>query len=384
MKIAVVHSFYAKGTPSGENAVVEMQVDELRRSGHDVRLFEAQTDDLANKPFYKLRTAFNVATGRGLNPLADIGQFSPDIIHVHNLFPNFSTEWLADCPYPVVATIHNFRPMCAAGTLFRDGLNCTRCPDQGQHNAVINACYRESRIATLPLAIRNTGGLKSDALMSRADQLIFLSPRSMGTYEKYGVRADRCSILPNFVPTQGASREEKSNTWIYAGRLTEEKGILDLLSVWPRNKPLKVLGDGPCIDQAKKIANSSVQFSGSVAHEVVMRELGKSAGLILPSKWAEGLPTVYLEALASRLPVITRVGNSAADDVKEFAHGIAYSDPRDIVAAVRLIEENWGAFSAKAYQRYVSAYTAKVWSLQIAEVYERAISRRRAYIETGN
>lgn len=383
MKVALVHSFYAAATPSGENTVVQMQVDELRRSGHDVQLFDVRTDDLADWPLYKLTTAFNVATGGGANPLPSIRKFNPDVVHVHNLFPNFSTSWLQDCPFPVVATIHNFRPVCAAGTLFLAGETCTRCPDRGQHHALINACYKDSRLATLPLAVRNVGGLRRDALLSRADEVLFLSKRSMNTYVQFGLSTASCSVLPNFVPAHIGSSGIESGAWVYAGRLTEEKGILDLLSAWPTDKPLRVLGDGPCLEEARSIANPKVHFAGSVSHERVLKELASSAGLVLPSKWAEGLPTIYLEALATGLPVITRVGNSAADDVGEHGHGIVYSDTSEIPGAVRGIEEAWSLFSARANKRYMGAYTPEAWSQGITRSYERAISRRGAQLETG-
>lgn len=384
MRIAVVHSFYASTAPSGENTVVQMQVSELRRAGHQVQLFELRTDDLANGRFYKLSTALNVATGRGANPSAEISKFRPDIVHVHNLFPNFSTNWLKDCPFPVVATIHNFRPMCAAGTLFRAGESCTKCPDMGQHHALINACYKGSRVATLPLAIRNTGGLKRDSVLSRADELIFLSERSLQTYLQFGLSAERCSILPNFVPASTASLGSESGAWIYAGRLTEEKGIIDLLREWPGEQRLKILGDGPCMDEAQKIAGPNVHFAGSVSHQDVLGELAGAVGLVLPSKWAEGLPTIYLEALAAGLPVITRVGNSAADDISIFGHGTVYSDSREVPSAVESIQSDWNSVSTRARERYMTAYTPAAWLDGIMRSYDHAIARREASHEARN
>lgn len=384
MRIAVVHSFYASTAPSGENTVVQTQVAELRQAGHEVKLFELRTDDLASGRFYKLSTALNVATGRGANPSAEISDFHPDVVHVHNLFPNFSTNWLKHCPFPLVATIHNFRPMCAAGTLFRAGESCTKCPDAGQHHALINACYKGSRAATLPLAIRNAGGLERDSILSRADELIFLSERSLQTYTQFGLPSERCSILPNFVPPSTASSGNASGPWIYAGRLTEEKGITDLLREWPAKQRLTILGDGPCMDEAQTIAGPNVHFEGSVTHQDVLRELDGAVGLVLPSKWAEGLPTIYLEALAAGLPVITRVGNSAADDISIFGHGTVYSDPSEVPSAVESVQSDWNLLSTRARERYIAAYTPGAWLEGIMRSYYTAIARREACHEARN
>ena len=86
IRIAMVHSFYSSAQPSGENTVVLNEVDALRRAGHEVALFAAHTDELEGEVFYKLRAGLRVATGYGRNPLKAIRDFSPDVVHVHNLF----------------------------------------------------------------------------------------------------------------------------------------------------------------------------------------------------------------------------------------------------------------------------------------------------------
>src|SRR5919205_1422355 len=115
LRIALVHSFYGS-TVSGENAAVVAQADALRRAGHDVLLVAARTDELEGSRFYRLRAGLRVASGRGTSPLEALRAFEPDVVHVHNLFPNFSTNWLRAVDAFVVATVHNYRPMCAAGT----------------------------------------------------------------------------------------------------------------------------------------------------------------------------------------------------------------------------------------------------------------------------
>jgi hypothetical protein len=85
VRIAMVHSFYSSSQPSGENTVVLNEVDALRRAGHEVALFAAHTDELEGEVFYKLRSGLRVATGYGRNPLKAIKDFSPDVVHVHNI-----------------------------------------------------------------------------------------------------------------------------------------------------------------------------------------------------------------------------------------------------------------------------------------------------------
>lgn len=378
MKIAVVHSFYSGALPSGENNVVEMQVDALRANGHEVELVDVRTDELSSKPLYKLRTAVNIISGRGENPLDRLHELSPDIVHVHNLFPNYSTHWLGSWDGPLVATVHNFRPVCAAATLFRDGKNCTKCPQYGHHNAVIHACYKDSKIATLPLAIRSSRGLSNDPLLARADELLFLSKRALGTYQELGLSPDNCTIVPNFV-TEDKSPEKsiRSERWIYAGRLTHEKGIIDLLRNWPSDEFLSVYGDGPCLEEAKELAGTNVSFAGNVSRGILLAELSSAKGLVLPSSWAEGLPTIYLEALSAALPVVAMAGNSAADDITANGHGVVYSRPERVKEAVQAVNGQRELLAEQSRARYLQAYTPDVWVERVVAVYRKAIESRK-------
>ena len=63
LRIAVVHSYYSSRQTSGENQVVDQQVDVLRSAGHTVTLVARRTDDLAGHRSYSLKAAATVATG---------------------------------------------------------------------------------------------------------------------------------------------------------------------------------------------------------------------------------------------------------------------------------------------------------------------------------
>ena len=102
MRIAVVHSFYSSSQPSGENRVVEDQVALLRDAGHEVLLVARHTDEESERSLYAVRAAGWVATGRGGDPTAQLRAFAPDIVHVHNLFPNIGTRWMKFWEGPVL------------------------------------------------------------------------------------------------------------------------------------------------------------------------------------------------------------------------------------------------------------------------------------------
>lgn len=380
MKIAVIHSYYSSAQPSGENIVVDAQVGALRESGIDVEVIAARTDELEPKRGYKVRSAVNVATGIGPRPLLRLRAFDPDVVHVHNLFPNWGTRWLDQWPGPIVATVHNFRPMCAAGTLYRDGQACTLCPDHGSHNALKYSCYRSSRVATLPLAIRSRGGAAKDTLLCRADRIIALSARARGIYVHAGIPADRITVIPNFVEDVGFNPHAPiGNEWVYIGRLTQEKGIAGLVENWPKGHKLKIYGDGPLRQQVQNASshNADIRYVGPIPRAQVPAALAGSMGLIFPSEWAEGFPTTYVEALAAGRPVVARRGNSAADDVSESAAGVVFDAWHQLEQALSSTEAQALRLGTIANAHYMTSFTRDTWLSRMLSIYSSVITASR-------
>jgi glycosyltransferase involved in cell wall biosynthesis len=386
MRIALVHSYYSSRQPSGENVVVDAQAAALAEAGHDVHVVARRTDEAERRPLHSVRAAWTVATGKGADPTAELLAFRPDVVHVHNLFPNFGTGWLARWSGPIVATLHNFRPMCAAGTLYRDGAVCTACPDGDPLAALRNACYRESRIATLPLVASHRGGLLADPVVHRADALIVLTEVAASVYRKYGVDAHRLHVVPNFVdaPRPLATdqvTEAHEPCWVYVGRLSPEKGIEELVGVWPRDVRLDVYGDGPLARRLARLTGPNVHYLGSVDRTTLRSKLPTYTGLVIPSRWIEGLPTVLLEGYAAGLPCVAVAGSGAADVVTREGGGSVISQDAstdDWTTVLSAVESTRSAISRAARQTYERCFTRQHWLDSTASLYAEVAAAPRA------
>jgi colanic acid/amylovoran biosynthesis glycosyltransferase len=105
---------------------------------------------------------------------------------------------------------------------------------------------------------------------------------------------------------------------LFVGRLVEKKGCetliraMVLVAARVRDVRLVIIGDGQLrarLDRRTKELAVPVEFLGARPAEEVLRWMQRAAILCVPSQTArngdsEGLPTVVLEALASRLPVV--------------------------------------------------------------------------------
>jgi glycosyltransferase involved in cell wall biosynthesis len=367
LRIAVVHSFYRSDSPSGENAMVDAQVGALRRRGHEVHVFAADSDDVAG-PLGAVRQALTVATGAGRAPVRD---WTPEVVHLHNTFPNLGRRWAARLGVPLVATLHNYRPLCAAATLYRDGAVCTECVDSGRHRGLVHGCYRGSRLATLPLTLGQRGA--DDPVLRSAAVLTALSPSQAQRYVAAGVPAERLRVLPNFVPDElSPAPGPGGDAWLYAGRLTAEKGIAEAVRAWPKEIPLVVVGDGPAVDEVRTAAHGKqVDLRGPLARPDVLDVLGRSRGLVFPSRWPDPFGLVYAEALAVGTPVLATHPSAAAAMTGEDGAGLAVEAVTPEL--VRRAHADFAEGRVAARSAFEARYTEAAHVAALEEIYAEAI-----------
>lgn len=383
LRVAFVHSSYSAANPSGENRVVEAEAAALERRGVDVHLAASSTDDLKREPFYRARAAGRVATGSGRHPLEELQRFRPDVVHVHNVFPNYGRRWVEAIDVPVVHTLHNYRPICAAGTLFRDGDVCTLCPEGQWRSSLVYACYRDSRFATLPLTIANWGGPDHDPLLRRADRTIMLSDRQRRMYALAGMSDDQVVVWPNFLPDdldpgRRATEAKRTDGWLFVGRLSAEKGITELVARWPSEVSLTVIGSGPSEELVRRRAvGKDVRFLGQLGRADVARRMARSTGLVFPSRAPETFGLVYIEALACGLPVLALGANAVSDAVARDGTGAVGTWDEDLAALLGDVAASFGELRERCRAVFEAEYTEDHHVERALGLYEELIGARR-------
>jgi glycosyltransferase involved in cell wall biosynthesis len=372
MRVALVHNFHSAAVPSGENVVVDSEVEALRRAGHDVRVVGVQNDGMAAKPLHAMRGAMTVASGFGISPFRFLREFQPDVVHVHNLFPYLGRRWVRRVEVPLVVTLHSYRPLCANGCLFRDGRVCTRCPDGQPWSGVRYGCYRDSRLASLPLAVANLGGAAADPLLRSASMILVLSERAQRLYRSAALPAAKLVRDWHFVPDRLAPRpgRDHEDAWLFVGRLSTEKGIDRLVAEWPDTSPLVIVGDGPLRRELEVSAvGKAVTFRGSLSRARVLDEMRRAAGLVMPSLWYETFGMVYIEALSVGLPTLAFPPNVVADAVAQEGTGIVAEWGR-LPQALAQAEERFDGLRARCRAVFDDRYSERAWVQRRVRLYE--------------
>ena len=232
LSVLVIHNQYQQ--PGGEDVVVQAEVDLLRRAGHRVLQFTQNNATLANfspleKAALSVTTTWNPAAYSTIRALLE--KERPDIVHCHNLLPQVSPAAYYACRsagVPVVQTLHNYRLFCPSGTMFRNGQICQDCT-RSLACAVKRGCYRNSRLETATVALMLKFHRVRETWASRVDAYVSLTQFSRDFFVGLGLPDKKLHVKPNFLPHDPGQRSSPGNYALFVGRLSQEKGVLEML-----------------------------------------------------------------------------------------------------------------------------------------------------------
>ena len=391
MKIIVVHNYYGSSSPSGENIVVDSEIELLKRRGHDVKVFDRRSDELRSKGIWgmligAILTPWNPFARKSLACL--VAKFEPDIVHVHNVFPMLSPSIFSGISKKtcVIYTLHNYRTVCPAGIPYRNNRVCKKCIEKKNSIfSVVFGCYRNSRIASIPLAVKVSLHRFLDTWNKHVHGIIVLSEYQRLIMSKSGIEDKKLFIKPNLIRMGFDKHSPKIDPrfCVFVGRLSAEKGIHTLIETWKKYGDLlpllKIVGDGP--DYSKLVASAAglqIEFLGNCDWPEVRKTIAESSLLIAPSQCIETFGVVLCEAFSVRTPVAASDLGSYPSIVRHDYNGKLFS-PGDLemiknsVLGIVSDNEMYMNFSQNAYQTFVDYYTEGENYRLLMQIYQSQI-----------
>jgi glycosyltransferase involved in cell wall biosynthesis len=375
VRILVLHSRYATGSSSGENRVVQDEVELLRERGHEVTDWSPMPpEDRARQALLGARAVWSPSAVRELR--AQIRSHHPDVIHVHNLFPLLSPAVLRTAAAPVVLTLHNYRLLCLPATFLRDGKTCEDCLGRAPWRGVGHRCYRGSVAGSASLAASITLHRRLRTF-DRVARFLAVSEFVRDKYIEAGFDSGRMVVKPNFVPAT-AQRRGPGRDFLYLGRLSVEKGLGALMPIWAQVPArLLVVGDGPERAGLEHGAPGNVRFVGSVSEREVPDLLREARALVLPSICYEGAPRTVVEAFAAGVPVVGSRLGAIPTIVEQGVTGmLAAPGRRDewLIAVSRLLDDaDSERMGAAAHQRWSDRFSPSRAAAELESVYNAVL-----------
>jgi glycosyltransferase involved in cell wall biosynthesis len=382
MRVLICHNFYRQ--PGGEDQVFAAETELLRRFGHDVETHAVHNDQVESRGRLKLAAA-TVWNGAAAWEIARrASRHRSQIVHFHNTFPLLSPAVYSAARKTgaaVVQTLHNYRLICPAATLFRDGKPCEKCLGRLPLPGVAHGCYRGSRavtaVAATMLGLHRALGTWAD----QVDAYIALTKFARGKFLAAGFDGRHIHVKPNFLDPDPGEGPGDGGFALFVGRLTEEKGIRPMLQAWKKigsAMRLKICGDGPL---AAVAADSSVEWLGRRPLPEVLDLMGRASLLVFPSLWYEGFPRTIVESFARGTPVVASDLGSMRELIQPGRTGALFDpgDPDSLARTIVWLRENPTALAQmrrEARHEYLSKYDPARNHRMMLEIYHQATARR--------
>lgn len=238
----------------------------------------------------------------------------PDIVHLH-IFQHQLSPSILDVikkyNLPTVYTAHDLKMLCLNYKMIQCGKICERCKGGKYYHCAFGKCVKDSFVKSCINVVEGYFH-KWKKSYDVIDKIITPSEFYKNKFIEFGISPERVVHIPNFLDTEKPlinDRSDKGKYYLYFGRLSEEKGILTLISAFKAlNVSLYIVGTGPLketiLGYIKKFEIRNIQLMGFMCDQPLKDIVGNAKAVILPSEWYENGPYSVIEALQLGRPII--------------------------------------------------------------------------------
>jgi len=390
MRILLVHNPYQEA--GGEDVVFEQERQLLERNGHHVLAYERSNHELETySQLQRVGMLTRIISAKdSKREIREILRTeSPQLVHVHNTFMMVSPSVYEVCQeekVPVLHTLHNYRLLCPAAILYRDGHVCEECCEHGLLRSVWHGCYRDSRPATAAVALMLQVHRTQRTWQESVDGYVALTEFARQKFIEGGLPANKIHVKPNFVHPDPGERSAAGDYALFAGRLSEGKGVSTLLAAWdllPSSIPLLIIGDGPLRAvleaEARQKNLRRVEFRGRLDVTETRAAMKRAAFLIVPSVWYETFSLNIAEAFACGTPVLCSRLGAMQENVADHRTGLHFTagDAQDLA---RKVEWAWthpselASMGREARREYENRFTPQKNYTRLMEIYQQTVN----------
>ena len=363
MKILLVNKFhFLKG--GSEKYYFEL-AKLLKKNGHEVAFF-SMTDERNIKTgekeyFVKSIDLNNGSKLKALNIIYSkenkkkmieaLNDFKPHIVHLNNFQRQLSASIIDPIKkrnIPIVYTAHDMNSICPSSAMLYNGKICEDCIKNGYKSCIQKKCLKNSRLKSI-LGVLEFKYYKIFNIYKKFDCIISPSEFIKNQLNKGNLKYKEIKVLHNFVTKTDLIERKDDGYAFYFGRLSIEKGILNLVKSIKNieNGKLMIAGDGPERVNIEKYIKENelsdkIRLLGYLSQDEIRDYIRRAKFIVVPSIWYENCPYSILETMEIGKPIIgSRIGG-IPELIEENKNGFLYeySDINDLTNKMHLLFEN--------------------------------------------
>lgn len=402
MKVLMVNKFhYLKG--GSEKYYFEL-AELLKENGHEVAFFSMKDEKNIKtdcKEYFVEPIDLN--TGSKLKALDVIyskenkkkmeealEEFKPDIVHLNNFQRQLSASTIDPIKkrnIPIVFTAHDVQAICPAIIMMDNDKNiCEKCMKGKYLNCIKKKCNKGSTLKSIVGALEGYYYRAKNIYTNKIDFIITPSEFYRGKMIEDGIPENKIKALHNFVELKDYDLETSDEGYaLYFGRLSKEKGILNLINAFTKLKEgkLYIAGEGPEKETIENIIKENkledrVKLLGFLNSDQMKETIRKCKFVVVPSIWYENCPYSVMETLAIGKPVIGADIGGIPELVINNRSGLTYKydSVEELSNKMKKLfknEELVKEFGTNAKKQANELYRKDVYYKNIMSIYEKLV-----------
>lgn len=321
-----------------------------------------------------------------------IDDFKPDIVHLNN-FQRQLSESIVECckdnNIPMVFTAHDMQAICPASSMLCKGKICEECIEKGYRYCIKKSCIKNSKLKSI-LGVIESNYYRKKKVYEKIDYIITPSEFMKKQLIKGKLKYNKIQTIHNFIiQKEKTEKNEDEGYAFFFGRLSEEKGILNLIKAIKNieNARLLVAGDGPEKKYISEYINENklqdkIQLLGYLNQEQIRNYIKKAKFVVVPSIWYENCPYSILETMEIGKPIIGSKIGGIPELIENNKNGFLYKydDIKELEKNMKKLFDNKQLVdmqSKKSRELFEQNYIEEIYYNKIIKIYSSLIKEKK-------
>jgi len=307
-KVLIVHNKYRN--LGGEDLAVDNEIEFLQEH-FNVEVLYFTNKVLIVKQILTFISNKNFFAERKI--LKKVHDFKPEIVYFHNtwfnIWNNIFIRLGKKTNIQIFLKLHNYRFDCtktySAKSHFHNSKVCMGCGGESKSKQYFNKYFDNSYIKSF--LVNYYGKRYYNILKNENIKILNLTNFQREFMINQGFNKQRLFVFPNLIKLENFQEIKCSDYVLYAGRISNEKGVSELIDIFSSvktNYKLLIIGDGPEANNLKIQKNKNIKFLGELNHHKTLSYINSAKAVITNTKLYEGQPTLLCEASLLSVPSI--------------------------------------------------------------------------------
>lgn len=315
-------------------------------------------------------------------------EFKPDIVHINNFQRQLSAsiiDAIKEKNIPIVMTAHDLNPICPASIMLYNGEVCDDCITKGYAQCIKKKCVKGSTLKST-LGVMEKKYYDIHKVFRKIDCIISPSEFNKNQLVNGKLKYNEIVALHNFVNESERNEYVLGDYAFYLGRLSKEKGILNLIEAIGDIPDAKLLiaGDGPERERIEAYISEHkldgrITLLGYQNQDSIHKYITNSRFVVIPSICNENCPYSVLEAMEIGKPIVASRIGGIPELIADGENGYLYKadDINELKKKLTLLLDNddkVNRFAQKSRELYESYYSPDSYYNELIKIYNKVMS----------